>query len=40
MAGQVKGIPDNSSVLIPRLVCRDPAAAIRFCLRAVARDKG
>jgi PhnB protein len=33
MAGKVKGIPDNSSVLIPRLVCRDPAAAIDFCAR-------
>lgn len=25
------GIPDNSSVVIPRLVCRDPAAEIDFC---------
>jgi PhnB protein len=31
MAAKVKGIPDNSSVVIPRLVCRDPAAAIEFC---------
>ena len=31
MAGEVKGIPDNSSVVIPRLVCRDVAAAIEFC---------
>ena len=31
MADKVKGIPDNSSVLIPRLVCRDPGAAINFC---------
>ncbi len=31
MAGKVKGIPDNSSVLIPRLVCRDPGAALNFC---------
>jgi PhnB protein len=28
---RVKGIPDNSSVVIPRLVCRDVAAAIEFC---------
>ena len=28
---QVKGIPDNSSIVIPRLVCRDVAAAIDFC---------
>lgn len=33
MAGKVKGIPDNSSVLIPRLVCRDPSAAMDFCVR-------
>ena len=31
MAAKVKGIPDNSSVVIPRLVCRDPAGAIDFC---------
>jgi PhnB protein len=29
----MKGIPDNSSVVIPRLVCRDPAGAIEFCAR-------
>jgi PhnB protein len=28
-----KGIPDNSSVVIPRLVCRDVAAAIDFCTK-------
>ena len=27
----VKGIPENSSVVIPRLVCRDPGKAIAFC---------
>ena len=26
------GIPENSSVVIPRLVCRDVAAAITFCV--------
>jgi PhnB protein len=31
MASQVKGIPDNSAVVIPRLFCRDVAAAIDFC---------
>jgi PhnB protein len=31
MAANVKGIPDTSSVVIPRLVCRDPATAIDFC---------
>ncbi|HEX9945486.1 MAG TPA: VOC family protein [Thermoanaerobaculia bacterium] len=30
MADKVKGVPDNSSVVIPRLVCRDPASAIDF----------
>jgi PhnB protein len=32
---KVKGIPDNSSVVIPRLVCRDPAAEIDFCVAAL-----
>ena len=32
MANQVKGIPAGASVVIPRLVCRDPAAAIDFCV--------
>lgn len=31
MVSKVKGIPDGASVVIPRLVCRDPAAAIEFC---------
>src|SRR5437667_4157580 len=31
MARKFKGIPDNSSVVIPRLVCREPASAIEFC---------
>ena len=31
MANKVKGIPDGASVIIPRLVCRDPAAMIEFC---------
>ena len=31
MAGAVKGIPDGSSVVIPRLFCRDVVAAIDFC---------
>lgn len=31
MASKMKGIPDGASVVIPRLVCRDPAAAISFC---------
>ena len=32
---KVKGVPDNSSVVIPRLVCRDPAAEIDFCVTAL-----
>jgi len=35
MASGVKGVPDNSSVVIPRLFCRDPAAAIQFCVDAL-----
>ena len=31
MPGRVKGIPDGASVVIPRLFCRDVAAAIDFC---------
>ena len=30
----VKPIPDNSSVVMPMLVCRDVAAAIDFCKTA------
>ena len=32
----MKGIPDNSSVLIPRLVCRDVPAAMAFCVDTFA----
>ena len=31
MTGTVKGIPDSTSVVIPRLFCRDPVAEIAFC---------
>ena len=30
----MKGVPENSSVVIPRLVCRDPAGEIDFCVGA------
>lgn len=30
MTGKVKGVPEDSSVVIPRLFCADPAAAIDF----------
>jgi PhnB protein len=36
MAGKVRGIPDNSSRIIPRLVCKDGAAEIDFCLETFA----
>lgn len=32
---RVKGIPDNSSVVIPRLVCSNPASAIDFYVAAL-----
>lgn len=32
-AGRPKGVPEDSSVVIPRLFCRDPAGAIDFCVR-------
>ncbi len=35
MASKTKGVPENSSVVMPRLVCRDPAAAIDFCVGAL-----
>jgi PhnB protein len=28
----VRGIPESSSVVMPRLICRDPAAEIDFCV--------
>jgi PhnB protein len=31
MSSAVKGVPEGSSVVIPRLFCRDVAAAIDFC---------
>jgi PhnB protein len=31
VATDVEGIPPGASVIIPRLVCRDPAVAIAFC---------
>lgn len=33
MAAQKKGVPKDSSVIIPRLFCREPARAIDFCVR-------
>ena len=33
MTANVGKLPENTSVIIPRLVCRDPAAEIDFCVR-------
>jgi len=33
MPNIMKGVPEGASVVIPRLVCRDPASAIDFCVR-------
>lgn len=33
MPQRTRGVPESSSVVIPRLVCRDPAAEIEFCAR-------
>ena len=29
-----RGLPENTSIIIPRLVCREPAAELAFCVRA------
>ncbi len=29
-----RNLPDNTSIIIPRLVCRDPAAELAFCVHA------
>lgn len=34
MAANRIGLPENSSIVIPRLFCRDPVAAMDFCARA------
>lgn len=41
MSSSVKSIPEGASVVIPRLVCRDPAAEIEFCQRTFrATERG
>jgi PhnB protein len=32
VTSKAKGVPAGASAVIPRLVCRDPAAEIRFCV--------
>ncbi len=34
MATNAGNLPKNTSIIIPRLICRDPAAEIDFCVRA------
>jgi PhnB protein len=34
MASNAGKLPENTSIIIPRLVCRDPAAEMDFCVRA------
>lgn len=36
MTSKIKGIPENSSRIIPRLVCRDGAVEIDFCVKTFA----
>lgn len=40
MTGAVKGIPDGVPVVIPRLFCRDVAAAIDFCRNTFGAVEG
>jgi hypothetical protein len=35
MAAQSKGVPEAASAVIPRLVCRDVEAQIKFCCEAL-----
>jgi PhnB protein len=37
---KVKPIPDGASVVIPRLICRDPVAEIDFCVQAFGAVEG
>jgi PhnB protein len=32
MSTNAKGVPEGASAVIPRLVCRDPAAEISYCI--------
>jgi PhnB protein len=34
MTSRKRGLPENSSIVIPRLFCRDPAKQIEFCVAA------
>jgi PhnB protein len=39
MASNAKPVPDNSSVVIPRLFCRDVPAEIEFCKTAFGAEE-
>jgi PhnB protein len=39
-AANVKPVPDGASVVIPRLICRDPAAEIDFCTHVFRAVEG
>jgi len=34
MTAEKRGVPENTSVIIPRLFCEDPGREIEFCVRA------
>jgi PhnB protein len=40
MPNKTKGIPEGASVIIPRLVCLDPAAEIDFCASTFGAVEG
>lgn len=33
MSNSASNLPENTSIIMPRLVCRDPASEIEFCVR-------
>jgi PhnB protein len=35
MGNNARNLPENTSIIIPRLICRDPASEIDFCVRAL-----
>jgi len=39
MSVKVKPIPDGSSVVMPRLFCRDPGAELEFCKNVLGADE-
>lgn len=39
MAENAKRLPDNTSIIMPRLVCRDAAAEMEFCTRTFEAEE-